>query len=106
MASLLVIDDNTTLREGMVLSLTRAGHTVVAAVSGFDGVEIASKQKFDLVVTDLKMEPMDGLEVVRSLRARDPEAAVLVVTAFGTIETAVEAMKLGALDFIQKPFSP
>jgi two-component system response regulator HydG len=106
MAQLLVIDDNATLREGMVLSLNRAGHTVVAASSGSEGLELASHQRFDLVVTDLKMEPIDGLEVVRTLRARDPEAAVLVVTAFGTIETAVEAMKLGALDFIQKPFSP
>jgi two-component system response regulator HydG len=106
MAQLLVIDDNATMREGMVLSLTRAGHTVVPATSGAEGLELAAQRRFDLVITDLKMEPMDGLAVVRALRARDAEAAVLVVTAFGTIDTAVEAMKLGALDFIQKPFSP
>ena len=69
MAQLLVIDDNATLREGMVVSLTRAGHTVVAAMSGSEGLELASQQRFDLVVTDLKMEPMDGLQVVREQAA-------------------------------------
>ena len=106
MASVLVIDDNDTLREGMAVSLTRAGHEVIAASSGKDGLAIALGRRFDLVVTDLKMEGVDGLEVIRTLRAREPEAAVLVVTAFGTIEAAVAAMKEGALDFLQKPFSP
>ena len=106
MASILVIDDNDTLREGMAVSLSRAGHAVVAAASGVEGLAAAEKQRFDLTVTDLKMDGMDGLEVVRRLRARDPEAAVLIVTAFGTIETAVTAIKEGALDFLTKPFSP
>ncbi|MHB8419252.1 MAG: sigma-54-dependent transcriptional regulator [Myxococcales bacterium] len=106
MASVLVIDDNDTLREGMAVSLTRAGHTVVAAAGGVEGLAAAARQRFDLVVTDLKMDGIDGLEVLRRLRDKDPDAAVLVVTAFGTIETAVAAMKEGALDFITKPFSP
>jgi two-component system response regulator HydG len=105
-ASILVIDDNDTLREGMAVSLSRAGHAVVAAASGAEGLAAAEKQRFDLTVTDLKMDGMDGIEVVRRLRARDPEAAVLIVTAFGTIETAVMAIKEGALDFLTKPFSP
>ena len=106
MAAILVIDDNDTLREGMAVSLSRAGHAVVAAASGAEGLAAAEKQRFDLTVTDLKMDGMDGIEVVRRLRARDPEAAVLIVTAFGTIETAVTAIKEGALDFLTKPFSP
>ncbi len=106
MASILVIDDNDTLREGMAVSLSRAGHAVVAAASGAEGLAAAEKQRFDLTVTDLKMDGIDGIEVVRRLRARDPEAAVLIVTAFGTIETAVTAIKEGALDFLTKPFSP
>ena len=106
MASILVIDDNDTLREGMAVSLSRSGHAVVAASSGAEGLAAAEKQRFDLTVTDLKMDGIDGLEVVRRLRARDPEAAVLIVTAFGTIETAVTAIKEGALDFLTKPFSP
>jgi two-component system response regulator HydG len=105
-ASILVIDDNDTLREGMAISLTRAGHTIVAASSGAEGLAAAEKKRFDLTVTDLKMDGIDGLEVVRRLRAKDPEAAVLIVTAFGTIETAVTAIQEGALDFLTKPFSP
>ncbi|MHB1845056.1 MAG: sigma-54-dependent transcriptional regulator [Deltaproteobacteria bacterium] len=106
MAAILVIDDNDALRDGMAVSLSRAGHALVAASSGAEGLRAAEKQRFDLVVTDLKMEGVDGLEVVRRLRAKEPLAAVLVVTAFGTIETAVAAMKEGAVDFVTKPFSP
>ncbi len=105
-AAILVIDDNETLREGMAISLSRAGHAVTAAASGAEGLAAAEKKRFDLTVTDLKMDGVDGLEVVARLRARDPDAAVLIVTAFGTIESAVEAMKRGALDFLTKPFSP
>ncbi|HUB08270.1 MAG TPA: sigma-54 dependent transcriptional regulator [Myxococcales bacterium] len=106
MANLLVIDDNETLREGMAVSLTRSGHAVTAAAGGAEGLVAAAKHRFDLVVTDLKMDGVDGMEVLRRLRAADPDAAVLMVTAFGTIETAVAAMREGALDFVTKPFSP
>ncbi len=106
MASILVIDDNEALREGMAVSLTRAGHAVSAASGGAEGLAAAGRRRFDLVVTDLKMDGVDGMEVLRRLRAADPEAAVLLVTAFGTIETAVAAMREGALDFVTKPFSP
>ncbi len=106
MAAILVIDDNAALRDGMAVSLSRSGHEVVAASGGAEGLAAAEKRRFDLVVTDLKMEGIDGLEVTRRLRAKDPLAALLVVTAFGTIETAVAAMKEGALDFLTKPFSP
>ncbi|WP_257452744.1 sigma-54-dependent transcriptional regulator [Archangium lipolyticum] len=106
MARILVIDDHDTLREGMAVTLTRSGHTVTAARSGTDGVAAYKKTPFDLVVTDLKMDGLDGLAVTRTIKSLDPAAVVMVVTAFGTIETAVQAMQQGAYDFITKPFTP
>jgi two-component system, NtrC family, response regulator HydG len=106
MARILVIDDHDTLREGMAVTLTRSGHTVTAARSGTDGVAAYKKTPFDLVVTDLKMDGLDGLAVTRMIKSLDPAAVVMVVTAFGTIETAVQAMQQGAYDFITKPFTP
>jgi two-component system, NtrC family, response regulator HydG len=106
MARVLIIDDHDTLREGMTVTLTRSGHTVAAARSGADGLAAYKKSPFDLVVTDLKMDGMDGIAVTKALKAQDPAAVVMVVTAFGTIETAVQAMQEGAYDFITKPFPP
>ncbi|MHB8873654.1 MAG: sigma-54-dependent transcriptional regulator [Myxococcaceae bacterium] len=106
MARVLIIDDNDTMREGMAITLKKAGHDIAAFRAGAEGVAAYLKAPFELVVTDLKMEGMDGLEVVRKLRAHDPEAVVMVVTGFGTIETAVTAMQRGAYDFITKPFPP
>ncbi|MFP2901273.1 sigma-54-dependent transcriptional regulator [Corallococcus sp. 4LFB] len=106
MARILVIDDHDTLREGMTVTLTRSGHTVSAVKSGADGLAAYKKGPFDLVVTDLKMDGMDGIAVTRALKQADPGAVVMVVTAFGTIETAVQAMQQGAYDFITKPFPP
>ena len=106
MSRVLIIDDHDTMREGMAVTLRKQGHDIAAVRSGPDGLAAYRKQPFDVVVTDLKMEQMDGIEVVRQLRAHDPEAVVIVVTAFGTIEVAVEAMQQGAVDFITKPFPP
>ncbi len=106
MARILVIDDNDTMREGMAVTLKKAGHEVLAFKSGADGVAAFKQKGADLVVTDLKMEGLDGIEVVRQLRAHEPNAVAVVVTAFGTIETAVEAMRHGAYDFVTKPFPP
>jgi two-component system, NtrC family, response regulator HydG len=106
MARILVIDDHDTLREGMTVTLTRSGHSVSAVKSGADGLAAYKKGGFDLVVTDLKMDGMDGIAVTRALKQTDPDAVVMVVTAFGTIETAVQAMQEGAYDFITKPFPP
>ncbi|WP_223642560.1 sigma-54 dependent transcriptional regulator [Corallococcus sp. EGB] len=106
MARILVIDDHDTLREGMTVTLTRSGHTVSAVKSGADGLAAYKKGPFDLVVTDLKMDGLDGIAVTRALKQADPGAVVMVVTAFGTIETAVQAMQEGAYDFITKPFPP
>ena len=106
MANILIIDDNETMRDGMAVTIKKMGHEIAACSSGADGIAAYQKKRYDFVVTDLKMAPVDGLEVVRRLRELDPQAMILVVTAHGTIENAVEAMRLGALDFITKPFPP
>jgi two-component system response regulator HydG len=106
MARILVADDHDAVREGMVLSLTRLGHEVQGVRGGAEAIAAYRKRPADVVVTDLRMVPVDGIEVVRRLREADPEATVLVVSAHGTIPVAVEAMREGAIDFIEKPFSP
>jgi two-component system, NtrC family, response regulator HydG len=106
MARILVADDHDALREGMVLSLTRLGHEVQGVRGGAEAIAAYRKRPADVVVTDLRMVPVDGIEVVRRLREADPEATVVVVSAHGTIAVAVEAMREGAIDFIEKPFPP
>ena len=106
MARILIIDDHDSLREGMAVVLKKSGIEVAAVRSGTEGLAAYKKSAFDMVVTDLKMDRMDGIEVVKQLRAHDPDCVVMVVTAFGTIETAVAAMQQGACDFITKPFAP
>jgi len=106
MARILVADDHDAVREGMVLSLTRLGHEVLGVRGGAEALAAYRKRPADVVVTDLRMMPVDGIEVVRRLREADPEATVLVVSAHGTIAAAVDAMREGAIDFIEKPFSP
>ena len=106
MARILIIDDNDTMREGMSVTVRRMGHEVYAAANGADGVERFKKHGADLVITDLKMDGMSGVDVLQAIRELDVSVPTLIVTAFGTVETAVEAMRLGALDFLQKPFAP
>lgn len=105
MAKVLIIDDNDTLREGAAVVVSRMGHEVLEAERGDAGVALA-KLGVDLVLTDLKMDGLDGLGVLEAVRAHDPEVAVVIITAFGTIDGAVQAIKLGAFDYVQKPFSP
>jgi len=105
MARILVIDDNETMREGLAAIVRRMGHEVVPAASGQEGVAAFRRGGVDFVITDLKMEGVGGLEVLAKVRELDPTCPTLIVTAFGSVETAVEAMRLGAFDFLQKPFS-
>jgi two-component system response regulator AtoC len=104
MSSVLVIDDKKSMREMLEQTLVSEGFNVNSVDSGSRGVEIASEKSFDVVVTDLMMPDMDGIKVLSELKSIDPDTAVIMMTAYGTIENAVEAMKLGAFDFITKPF--
>jgi two-component system response regulator HydG len=106
MGRVLIIDDNETMREGMAATVRRMGHEVLIASSGAEGLAKLRKTGADFVVTDLKMEGVGGIEVLGAVRDVDPDCPTMIVTAFGTVETAVEAMRLGAFDFLQKPFSP
>jgi two-component system, NtrC family, response regulator HydG len=106
MARILIIDDNDTMREGMAVTLKKAGHDVLAFRTGAEGVQAFLSQGAELIVTDLKMDCVDGHEVVRQVKAHDPQAVVLMVSGHGTITEAVQAMQLGACDFIEKPFPP
>ena len=105
MAQVLIIDDHDTVREGLELLIRRRGHRTLSADGGQRGLDLLQEEGADLVITDLRMKNLDGMEVLRRVRERAPGTDVLVITAYGTIETAVEAMKLGATDFITKPFS-
>ncbi len=106
MGRILIIDDNETMREGMAAAVRRMGHEVLLASGGAEGLALMRKHAPDFLVTDLKMEGVDGLEVVEAAKRIDPSCPALIVTAFGTVETAVTAIRIGAIDFLQKPFAP
>ncbi len=102
----LVVDDDPGMREGMALSLKRAGFVIEQARSGEDAMRLTRPGAFDAVVTDLRMTGMDGLQLTARLKALDSGLPVLLVTAFGSLDTAREAMRLGAFDYLSKPFGP
>src|ERR671910_703528 len=104
MARILVADDHDALRRGLALSLTTAGHDVDEAGNGNAALERLHEGYFDVVVSDLKMGGSDGLDVLRTTKALHPSTSVILMTAFGSVTTAVEAMKHGAFDYVQKPF--
>jgi two-component system, NtrC family, response regulator HydG len=99
----LVIDDDEALAETIAESLERRGHAVTVCTSGKPGVAKLEREPFDVVLTDLKMADLGGLDVVKRSRAVLPDAEVFVITGFGDVKTAVEAMKLGASHYLQKP---
>ncbi len=101
---ILVVDDEGKMRRLLELSLKNMGHAVVQAVDGEAAVRAFDDGPFDLVLTDLRMPRMDGIALLRALRERGEDVPVIVLTAFGSIESAVEAMKLGASDYIIRPF--
>jgi DNA-binding NtrC family response regulator len=106
MAVILVVDDQRSLRQTTSITLSRAGHSVDEAASGEEALRRIDETLYDLVITDLKMEEVDGLAVLEAVKARDADIEVLIVTAYGTIESAVQAIRRGAYDYITKPFTP
>ncbi len=105
MARVLIVDDQGAARDMLEAVLRDAGHEVDQAASGQVACERITQNAYDLVITDLRMGDVDGLEVLRHAREGSPLTEVMVMTAFGTIEDAVEAMRYGAHDFLQKPFA-
>ena len=104
MARICVVDDNEMLRESVAETLTREDHLVTTFADPVEALRAIKGTPFDCIVSDLKMPGMDGVTLLREARAAGCEAALIVMTAFGTVDAAVAAMKLGAFDFIQKPF--
>jgi DNA-binding NtrC family response regulator len=103
---ILIVDDELIMRESLKGWLERDGHTVAAAGSGEEALETLKRTRFDILLVDIKMEGIGGLEVLKRVKEDDPDVAVVMITAFGSISTAIEAMKNGAYDYLLKPFDP
>jgi len=103
---ILVVDDEPIVNESCRRVLSGHGFDVDTTQSGRDGVTRACAQHFDLVITDLKIPDLDGMDIVRTLRAQRPDTRIVIITGYGTVPSAVEAMGLGVSDYIEKPFTP
>ncbi|RLB88625.1 MAG: hybrid sensor histidine kinase/response regulator, partial [Deltaproteobacteria bacterium] len=102
---ILVIDDEKAICDGCSLVLSEQGHKVDACRTGREGLQALKGDEYDLVLLDMKLPDLDGIEILRSLKGRYSGAYVIVITGYSTVENAVEAMKLGAFDYLSKPFS-
>jgi len=102
---ILIIDDDTSLRRVLEYNLQEAGYLVSAAASGEEGVRLFAEDNPALIISDMKMPGIDGMQVLKAVKERSPETLVIMITAFGTVDVAVEAMKAGAYDYITKPFN-
>lgn len=103
---ILIVDDERNIRTTLKMCLSGEGYEIDTAVNGEDGLEKAEKDKYDLIFLDIKMPGMNGMEILEELRKRGNKTNIVIMTAYGTIEDAVKAMKLHAVDFIPKPFTP
>jgi len=103
---ILIVDDERIMRESLAGWLERDGHEVETAPSGETALDLLKESRFDILLLDIKMEGMSGIEVLKHVRTTDPDVAVVMITAYGSISTAVEAMKIGAQDYLLKPFDP
>ncbi|MEC4685449.1 MAG: sigma-54 dependent transcriptional regulator [Nitrospirota bacterium] len=101
---ILIVEDEQGMNEILRILLESDGYEVSSAMDGGKGIELLKKDIFDLVITDIKMPGVDGFEVLRKAKELSPDTLIIMVTAFGTTESAIEAMKLGAYDYIHKPF--
>ena len=104
--SVLIVDDEKNIRLTLSQALESLELKIDTALNGEEALAKLNEKKFGLILLDLKMPGMDGMEVLRQISEVQPQTRVIIITAHGTIESAVEAMKLGAVDFIQKPFTP
>ena len=100
---ILVVDNNRQLTDTIVEMLSRSGYSATGAYGGMDGVKRFQEGDFQLVLTDLKMPDVDGMDVIKTVRGIDNRVPVIMITGYGTVKKAVEAIKSGAYDFIEKP---
>jgi two-component system, NtrC family, response regulator HydG len=104
MATVLVVDDKDMMRDSLSLALARGGHKAVTTGDPAEAPALVRQHRPACVITDLKMPKMDGIELLQKIRAEQPDVPVVLMTAFATISTAVQAMRMGAFDYVQKPF--
>jgi len=105
-SQILIVDDELIIRESLAAWLQRDGHQIEALASGEDALQRLQKKRFDILFLDLKLEGMDGIEVLKQIKDIDQDITVVMITAYGSVATAVEAMKNGAYDYLMKPFEP
>jgi len=105
-ASILVIDDESIVQESCRRILSPEGYAVESAYTGQEGLGKLSESSYDLVITDLKMPGISGMDALKKIKHDDPDIGIIMITGYSTAETAVEAMKLGAFDYLPKPFTP
>lgn len=103
---ILVVDDEPMVTSSCQRILAAEGDEVETAESGREGLRQALSEQFDIVMADLRMPDLGGMELVRTLRSKRPETAIIIITGYGSVASAVEAVKLGVLDYIEKPFTP
>jgi DNA-binding NtrC family response regulator len=103
--NLLIIEDDKIMRITLTDFLRTKGHEVVACPLGADGIAGFKKEGFSLVISDVMLPDMNGLNILKKIKEKDPNSIVIIITAYGTIKNAVEALKLGAFDYITKPFA-
>jgi len=103
---ILIVDDEANIRKILNRTLAQAGWDAETASSGAEAIEMVSQENYDLVLLDLYMEPIDGMKVFEKIRQRDADTVVIILTAHGSIESAVEALRLGAYDYLFKPATP
>jgi DNA-binding NtrC family response regulator len=106
MGKILVIDDELIIRVSCERTLASEGYDVRLASNGREGIDILSKEPFSLILLDLKMPDMDGVDVLKTIKEKWPDLKVVIVTGYSTVQTAVQTLKLGAHNFIEKPFTP
>ena len=104
MAHILVVDDDIGMRDMLEILLMREGYEVTCAKGGGEAIRLVEKKSFDVVVTDIRMQNVDGLEVLRAVKKINPNTPVVMISAYASPETAVEAMREGAYDYFPKPF--
>ena len=105
-ANILVVDDEESMRIGCAQALAEEGHRVRTAENGQRALALIDRESFDVILLDLKMPGIPGMDVLRRIKESDPTSIVIVITGHATVDVAVEAMREGAYDFITKPFTP
>ena len=104
--SILIVDDDKLVNEFIGETLQRTRHEVTTAFSGEEAMKLLEQKNYDIVLTDIKMQKISGMDLLRHIKATSPDTVVIMITAYGKVKNAVEAMKMGAFDYMIKPASP